>query len=930
MPPDWGRAALPELSNVWRIRLPLQNMVHAGSGISTRLIHRLISAPMQIHQIRTTFLEFFEQRGHTVVPSASLIPIDPSLLLTVAGMVPFKPYLLGEEPAPYPRATSVQKCIRTGDIDIVGTTARHMTFFEMLGSFSFGDYFKEEACAYAYALMTEGFGIDPQRLWYTVHETDDEAAEIWIDHVGVPAERVQRGGNDNFWQMGVAGPCGLASEIFYDRGERYGHDGGAIGGDEDRFVEIWNLVFMAHVQDVPYHIIGELPSKNIDTGAGLERIAMVLQGTETLFETDEVRRIIAAAETATGATFGDSNTTDVSLKILADHGRAVTHLINDKVVPSNEGRGYILRRLLRRAVRHGYKLGSSNLIIPQMVEATIDVMGEAYPSLVENRDSILTLAEREEVQFRKTLEAGNQLLETELSAIAAATANHETDTSDTVAFSGGTAFKLHDTFGFPVELTEEILAERGIELDRAAFDTEMEAQRKRARAAFKGANPAGIADLYRVLLRDVQLTEFVGYTADTATATALAIIRDGEAVERADIGQDIEIFLDKTPFYAESGGQMGDTGELRTATGTVVISDTQLAMQGVHGHRGVVTAGYIQAGQDISASIDLARREFLRQNHTGTHLLHAALREVVGDHVQQAGSLVAPDRLRFDFNHHTGISPKEIRDIELLVNEEIIKNSTVDTVITSKTDAEKMGAIAFFGDKYGDEVRVVSTGSFSTEFCGGTHVPTTGQIGPLILVSEGSVGANVRRVEAFTGIRAYEHLVGMRRELEGVGEELRTKPGGVLAAARTLNERMLDQESRIEQFEAQNRSRVATSLAEDAETIGSAKLLVVGQDDSDANQLRSLAYQLRDQIGSGIAIVGSVNAGKGVLVGIVSDDLVAQGVSAGDIIGPAAALLGGGGSRDPQLSQAGGPNGERMPDALQMARDTARKLLADR
>ncbi|GBE24577.1 alanine--tRNA ligase [bacterium BMS3Bbin02] len=874
---------------------------------------------MQIQQIRSTFLDFFEKRGHTVVPSASLIPIDPTLLLTVAGMVPFKPYLLGEEPAPYLRATSVQKCIRTGDIDIVGTTARHMTFFEMLGSFSFGDYFKQEACAYAYDLMTEGFGFDPERLWYTVHKTDDDAAAIWIDQVGVPAERVQRGDKDNFWQMGVAGPCGLSSEIFYDRGDHYGHGGGAIGGDEDRFVEIWNLVFMAHIQDVPYNIVGDLPAKNIDTGAGLERIAMALQGTETLFETDEVRTIIAAAENATGKTFGANGPNDVSLKILADHGRAVAHLINDKVVPSNEGRGYILRRLLRRAVRHGYTLGATDLIIPTMVNATIDVMGEAYPSLQENRDSILTLAEREEVQFRKTLEAGNQLLDNELATL-----------EDGEAFSGGTAFKLHDTFGFPVELTEEILAERGIELDRVVFDVEMEAQRDRARAAFKGAGAADAGDLYRTLLRDVDPTEFIGYGREAGGATTLAILREGESVQRADAGQDIEVFLDRTPFYAESGGQMGDTGTLTTATGTLVVRDTQHALQGIHGHRGRVSKGYVQVGQEVTAVIDHQRREYLRKNHTGTHLLHAALRDVIGDHVQQAGSLVAPDRLRFDFNHYTAVAPEELRDVELLVNEQVIDNAQVDTLVTSKTEAERMGAIAFFGDKYGDEVRVVKTGEFSTEFCGGTHVSSTGQVGPLLLISEGSVGSNVRRVEALTGVRAYEHLVGMRRELEGVAAELRTQPGNVLTAAQSLNSRMADQEARIEQFEAQTRSHTASTLADDVEMIKGAGLLVVVQDNADAGELRALAYQLREQIGSGVAIVGSVNAGKGVLVGIVSDDLVAAGVSAGDFVGPAARVLGGGGSRDPQLSQAGGPNGDRMAEALETARSLARDTLAGR
>ena len=873
---------------------------------------------MDSNEIRRVFVDFFAARGHTIVPSASLIPLDPTLLVTGAGMVPFKAYMLGEEPPPYPRAVSVQKVGRTSDIDIIGTTQRHLSFFEMLGNFSFGDYFKEEAIAWAYELITDSYGIDPERLWYTVHISDDEAAGIWIDGVGVPPERVQRLDRENFWQMGVPGPAGPSSEIFFDKGPEYGEAGGPAVDDE-RHMEIWNLVFMESIQDEPYHVVGDLPAKNIDTGAGLERLATVLQGVDAVFDTDVIRPVLAAAEGETGVRYGDAEPTDVSLRIMADHGRTATFLIGDKVVPSNEGRGYVLRRLIRRAVRHAFLLGVDDLIMPPLIAATVDVMRQAYPELASNQDAITTMVTREEEQFRRTLRAGSQLLDEALEGVGS---------GGTLA--GDTAFKLHDTFGFPIEVTEEIVTERGFQVDLADFDRMMDEQRTRARAAYRGGDDAAVADAYRTLLDGVQPTEFVGYEDDSGTGRILAIISEGDAIETAAEGRPIELFLDRTPFYAESGGQIGDSGSIVTPTGTVQVEDTRFTLPGLHGHRGRVTDGTINVGQDVALSIDHERRERISKNHTGTHVLHWALREVVGDQVHQAGSLVADDRLRFDFSHFAGLAPEELRQVELLSNQRVIENARVTTIETTKDEAEAMGALAFFGDKYGDEVRVVSTGDYSTEFCGGTHVPSTGQIGPLIVVTEGSVAANTRRVEAVTGTAAYEYLSQLRRDVEAAAGALGAQPARLVEAAEAmaLNSKALG--VRIEQFEQEARSETAASLLDQVEEVDGYSILVAKQEALSGDALRALAFQIRDRMPSGIGVLGSTTGGKGAIIAFVSEDLVESGISAGDLISTAAKTLGGGGSKDPHLSQAGGPAGDRIDDALSEAKDAAHEALAGR
>ncbi len=869
---------------------------------------------MNSQRIRDKFISFFEERDHVLRPSASLIPVDPTLLLNNAGMVPFKPYFLGEDEAPWDRAVSIQKCVRTVDIDIIGTTTRHFSFFEMAGNFSFGDYFKEKAIPYAYEFVTEELGLDDSRLWYTVYDDDDEAAEIWVDGVGVPAERVQRGGRDNFWQMGVPGPCGPSSELFWDKGPEFGDDGGPIGGDENRFVEIWNLVFMQNIQDEPFHVVGDLPSKNIDTGMGLERVAAVMQGVPSSFDIDTVKAVRDRAAAYTGITYGESERDDVSLRLLADHGRSVTFLIADGVVPSNEGRGYVLRRILRRAVRHAWQFGGEGLIFPGLVEATVETMGSAYPELVAKSDFINDMVTREEERFRRTLESGHQLLEIELA-------------EEVAELSGDTVFKLHDTYGFPVDLTREIAQEMGVGVDIAGFETAMEEQRKRARLAWKGGDSAAAADLYREILDSAGPTRFVGYQSESSTGSILSMVSDGDLVERAEKGQTVELFLDSSPFYGESGGQVGDTGLVETETGVAEVIDTQHALQGLHGHRARVIRGFVATGQQANASIDSPRREAIRKSHTGTHVLHWAIRDVIGEHASQAGSLVEPGRLRFDFSHHSGVPAEELGEIETEVNARLIANAPVTTEVTSKDQAREMGAIAFFGDKYGETVRVVSVGDFSVEFCGGTHTDTSGQVGPLILLSESSIGANVRRVEALTGMAAFGELVRMRNDLDQVARTLKVTPSEAPGRVEAILEKSLDLEKQVEAVRSRERGQLARELAGTAVKVNG-RSLVVAPADLGGNELRQLAQLVGEALGRGsVVVLGSMHGDKGALVGLVSPDLVEAGLSAADLITGGAREMGGGGSRDPQLAQAGGPDGHRLETALITSKEAAEQAL---
>ena len=847
---------------------------------------------MQANDLRAAFTRFFAARGHEVVPSASLIPYDPTVLFTIAGMVPFKPYFIGEEQPPWPRATSVQKCFRTVDIDIVGTTTRHGTFFEMLGNFSFGDYFKDQAIPYAWELLTEAFGIDGDRLWITVYETDDEAADIWRDAIGIPAERIQRMGEDNFWEMGETGPCGPCSEIYYDKGDVYGAPGGPLTGGAERFVEIWNLVFMQFNRQLDGSM-EPLPRPSIDTGAGLERILPILQGTDSIFATDVLAPLVETAQSLTGVTYGGDDAADVGLRILADHGRAMTMLVSDGVLPTNEGRGYVLRRLIRRAVLAARRLGTDTPVTPALAASAVEVMGRAYPVLVENLGLVQEVVEREERGFDRTLRTGLSLLEEAMAEASERPARR---------LSGEVAFRLHDTHGFPIELTEELAAERGLTVERDVFDSAMEEQRNRARLAAR--TPAAADEhAYRLLLDDVGPTTFVGrehYTLATRVTAVLAGSEPGTA----------EIFLDRTPFYAEGGGQVGDTGTIVTETGRAVVYDTKPALPGLVAHRARVE-GEIYADQDALATIDGERRDATRRNHTGTHLLHASLRQVLGDHVRQQGSLVAPGRLRFDFSHSAALAPEELEAVVRVANEDVLTDDEVHTTEATKVEAEAMGAVAFFGDKYGDVVRVVRAGPHSLEFCGGTHVGALGSIGPISVVSEGSIGSNTRRIEALTGRPSLERSLERDAQLAETATLLRTEPDSVVEALERLLERQRSAEKELA------RLRDSAVAAEAAALVAEARdgTLVARRDGRSADELRALALAAR-RSGSLRAVVlgGSPDGTKVSIVAATGGQ-----PDAGALVKSVAAVVGGGGGGSPEVAVAGGREPGQLDEALAQA-----------
>jgi alanyl-tRNA synthetase len=829
-------------------------------------------------QLRSIFLDYFAGNGHTVVPSASLIPHDPSLLFTVAGMVPFKPYFLGEEVPAFNRAVTIQKCFRAPDIDIIGTTQRHLTFFEMMGNFSFGDYFKEGAINFAWGLITEGFGLDPERLWVTVHNSDDTAEALWRDMIGVRPERIQRLDEDNFWDMGDTGPCGPCSEIFFDKGPQFGADGGPAFGGEDRFVEFWNLVFMQYEKG-PGGSLTELPKQNIDTGSGFERVLSILNGVESVFATDLFAPLLETAAKALDIPYGSDEQTDVAIRRIADHGRAMTMLVSDGVLPSNEGRGYVLRRIIRRAILAARRAGSEAKLAASLVDATIEKMGSAYPVLVKDRELIIEVLEREEAGFARTLRTGMSLLEE---------ARDEVVRSGSTVFPGDVAFKLHDTHGFPIELTNEIVSEAGLGVEREAFDRAMAEQRHRARAASKALNLADEAQ-YRDLVERHGTTEFVGrdvsrYSVET-TVLALLVGEDGTS----------ELFLDSTPFYAESGGQVGDTGAIVTETGRFEVLDTQNVAGGLFAHRGRMT-GEVLPGQAAVATIDPARREATRRNHTATHLLHSGLRTVLGDHVRQQGSYVGPERLRFDFSHGAGVNPGQMNEILTMVNTDVVENDGVETIQTTKHEAETMGAIAFFGDKYGDRVRVVRAGPHSLEFCGGTHVDRLGDIGQIQIVSEASIGSNTRRIEAVSGLGAYRRSHEMESALGSVATLLKVSLDDVVPAL----ERLFDRQRDVEKEVASLRQAQLSAFAEQLDATSDAEVLVARVDGYPGEQLRSLAQDLQHRGRRAVVLVGA------------SDDTVAIAVATNETLDAQttvkslAALVGGGGGGSARLALAGG------------------------
>jgi alanyl-tRNA synthetase len=857
--------------------------------------------PTTADELRTAWCDFFAGRAHTVVPSAGLIPTHPSApMFTNSGMMPFVSYFLGEEPVPYdpPRAVSVQKCVRAGgkhnDLDAIGRSMRHLSFFEMLGNFSFGDYFKAETIPWAWEFLTEAIGLDGDRLWVTCHVSDDEAEEIWVDSVGVPRSRIQRLDKDNFWEMGETGPCGPCSELFWDYGPELGPEGGPANPEaEDRYVEIWNLVFTQYFRGADGSL-ADLPSVNVDTGAGMERILAVLGDSPSLYSADVLAALVDEAQSVTGHSLGRSDLGDIALRLIADHTRTATFLVADGVVPSNEDRGYVLRRIIRRAVRFAYMLDVHDLVLPRMVKRCTEVMGNAYPDLVAQEGHLVDLIWREEERFRQTLDRGSSLLDAELDDL---------DAEDAV-LDGDVAFVLHDTFGFPLEVTQEMAELRGAVVDIEGFDLAMARQRERSRAAGrKGSVAAGEeADAERAVLAEHGPTEFTGREEDTSTATVLAVIGDG-------------VFLDRSPFYAESGGQLGDTGTITTDTGSVRVVDTTPALPGLHRHRFEPIEGRIEQGQSATAAIDAPRRAAIRRNHTATHLLHWALREVLGEHVKQQGSMVGPDRLRFDFSHHSAVTPEELVVVEDLVNAEVLSDAQVRHFETSMDEARDLGAIAFFGDKYGEVVRVLQAGSHSVELCGGTHVGALGEIGMVKVVSEGSIGSNVRRIEAVTGMGALELLrfteAGVQELADTLGVPRDDLQEGVtkrLGELRSLRDEVKEL-----------RRAVAGSQAESLLDRASDGLLVAEVTSESRDEVRELAVALRDRPGIEAVVLGSSPGGKGVA--IVAAVTTESGLHAGDLIAPAARVVGGGGGRSADLAMIGGKFPERLGEALDMVRE---------
>ncbi len=865
------------------------------------------------HELRQGFLRYFEQQGHAVVPSSSLSPqADPTLLLTNAGMNQFKGVFLGEEARPYRRAVSVQKCLRAGgkhnDLENVGYTRRHHTFFEMLGNFSFGDYFKEEAIHFGWTYLTTEVGLATDGLWVTVFREDDEAAEIWRRISGLPASRIVRlGEKDNFWQMGDTGPCGPCSEILIDQGQALGcgKPACAVGCDCDRYLEIWNLVFMQFDRDSS-GTLTPLPKPSIDTGMGLERLAAVAQGVHSNYDSDLFQPILAAVGTRTGRVYGQHPDTDRSMRVVADHLRAVAFLIAEGILPSNEGRGYVLRRILRRAARHGRLLGVDQPFLHELTGVVVREMAGAYSELGPAADSIALVAQAEEERFISTLDQGMPILNDMVAGAKAA---------GRAALPGEDVFKLYDTYGFPLDLIAEACREERMDLDEPGFQQALNEQRDRARKT-AGFEVAAAKPVVAALAKEVARTRFVGYEQLEAEGVVQAILRGDRLVEEAVEGEDIEVALDVTPFYAAGGGQVGDRGLLVGPQGRVEIMDTTRPAADLVLHKGVVRAGRVRQREHLQASVHPRSRRDAARNHTATHLVHAALRELLGPHVKQYGSLVAPDRLRFDFAHFKPLSSRDIDDLEALVNERVRRNDTVRTELMGVQEAVTSGALAFFGDKYGDRVRVVDIDSFSKELCGGTHCRQTGEIGLFKVVSETGVAAGVRRLEAQTGVGAYDLLKAREAEVNELAEILKANRGDLVSKARKLVAQLKDKEQDLEKL----KSRLATGQPpeQSGQTRTVAGVTVHSQrlDDLDVKDLRTVADTLRQRLTSGIILLGSVKDGRASLLVTASPDLAAR-FPAGELIKPLAAEVGGTGGGRPEMAQAGGKNPEGLEAALE-------------
>ena len=872
------------------------------------------------NEIRKLFLDYFEKHNHRVVRSSSLVPQDdPTLLFTNAGMVQFKRTFLGEEKRGYLRAATSQKCVRAGgkhnDLENVGYTARHHTFFEMLGNFSFGDYFKEKAVEFAWDLLTNGYGLPADKLYASVYTEDDEAYDLWHRKIGIPEERMVRLGEaDNFWAMGDTGPCGPCSEIHLDRGEAHGCGRPDCGVDCecDRFLEIWNLVFMQFNRDEAGRMT-PLPKPSIDTGMGLERLASVLQDAATNFEIDLIRPIIGRTEELSGKAFGQDEAVDVAMKVIADHSRAAAFLVGDGVLPSNEGRGYVLRRIMRRAIRYGRNIGLTKPFLGQTAATVFDIMKPAYPDLLDSAAFIRNVIENEEQRFTETLDTGLKLLNDSLAELDAA-GNREVP--------GDLIFKLYDTFGFPVDIVQDVVRDSGMTLDMDGFRSHMEAQRTRSRSK---VTFAGIGEAYKELSAEAVKPKFTGYDTLSMEAEVLLLVQGGEKVGKAGPGEDVEVVTDATPFYGEAGGQVGDQGMISAPGLSLEVQNTIKDPTGLIIHRGKVASGRIEVGQRVALDVDLGKRQATALNHTATHILHTVLRQVLGDHVKQAGSLVAPDRLRFDFTHFSHIEPEQIRQIEYLVNQRIRANVPVTTDEMDAEDALKTGAMALFEEKYGDRVRVVSLSDFSKELCGGTHTRRTGDIGLFKIVSESSVAAGVRRIEALTGQAALDFVQQLAHTAQQSGHLLRARTEDVVARIEQLMAVQKSTEKEIEKLKAALADARAGSGEDEMQTIGGVPVLVkkVGVDKPAA--LRDLADRFKDRVKSGIVILGSATGGKALLIVVVSKDLIKR-FHAGNIVKELAAMVGGGGGGRPDMAQAGGPEPEKLDLALERASEIIEQM----
>lgn len=876
------------------------------------------------NEIRARFLKYFEDRGHTIVSSSSLVPHnDPTLLFTNAGMNQFKDCFLGDEKRAYARAVTSQKCVRAGgkhnDLENVGRTARHHTFFEMLGNFSFGDYFKKEAIAYAWEFLTVEMGLDKDRLYVSVYTDDDEAANIWHHQEGIARERIFRFEEDNFWSMGDTGPCGPCSEIFYDNGPEIGCDSPTctVGCDCDRYMEIWNNVFMQFDRQ-PDGTLIPLPKPAVDTGMGLERLTTVMQGVQSNYDTDLIRKVIAYIEELSGKVYGNSEEDDVSMRVMTDHSRATAYLIADGVLPSNEGRGYVLRRIMRRAMRHAKMLGLENPILFKTAVFVLELMADAYPEEARRKDFIAKVVFNEEERFIQTLGNGLRILQEEIARLSAA---------KQTTIPGETVFKLYDTYGFPVDLTADIVEKDGYNLDEAGFETCMEAQRAKARKHWKGSGEEAVSAIYKQLSEQGIRTDFSGYLKLEDQSEVLALIHQGELVDEAVCGENVEVITAATPCYGESGGQVGDTGEIVTNEAALRIIETKKPLPEIYVHVCEVVTGALKKGDQATIKVNTERRQKIILNHTATHLLQAALQKLLGEHVKQAGSLVTSERLRFDFTHFSPVSTEELSKIEDEVNQQIRVNAQVENCEMSAEDAQKAGAMALFGEKYGDVVRVVNIGDYSMELCGGTHANAAGDIGLFRILSEGGIAAGVRRIEAVTGATALSQVQQQQQSLQRLADLVKSDPQKLELRLQKILEQQKELEKELEQLQAKANADRSGELIDQVQLVENIKLLAVKIPGIGGKDLRAFSDQLRDKLGSGVLVLVSDADDKVALLVAVTKDLTDR-VKAGNLIKPLAEIVGGRGGGRPELAQAGGSETDKIETLLQAAPEQLKKILS--